>query len=299
MNEFYKDAAYFSARCTPRLSPEMQEDDTVDCVLYFAFCVERLFKGVLWDIDPRLIFENSKDENCFAMLHREKLIPSIESIIDKSLKGEKPNHNTITFKDAMLKAKNFSQVTHDRMGVLSKLSDYRGILAHRRLSSLDYAAARRFTVKYFYPIISAFVVEHKLKAEEFFLNREGDFREFAEEIKKEDQFSEKMEELIEERRENWESRKDNAEFVGKARRLTEATLKDEQQNNYFHQLTSCPACENDAAVRFEVDWESEGSGGEGYCTGVYAGSMICEYCGLELDEYEQIDHFKLNEMLND
>lgn len=294
MNEFYKDAAYFSSRCVPLLDPKMPMDNTIDSVLHFAFCAERLFKGVLWDIDQRLVLENSKDENCFAVLHRDKLIPTVEANL-----GDKVNRNTITFKEAMLKAKNFSQVTHDHLGVLTKLSDYRGILAHRFLSYLDPAEARRFTLKHFYPIVSGFITEHKLTETDFLPDRAAELKKFADDIAKEDRFSEKMEALLEQHLQEWEKRKDDAEFVDKARRLTEITLDDEQQGDHFHHVTTCPACEEDAAVRFEVDWDVEGSGGDAWITGVYAAGMYCEFCDLELNDYEQIDYFKLNEMLKD
>ena len=142
MNEYFQDAAYFSSRCRQILDPAMSKDAIFDAILYFAFCAERLFKGVLLDIDPRMTLENSKEDNCFAVLYRELLIPSFATTIDKSLKGERPNNNTITFKEAMLKVKNFSQVTHDNIGILTQLSDYRGILAHRPLSLPDSGSLR-------------------------------------------------------------------------------------------------------------------------------------------------------------
>ena len=75
MNTFYQDAAYFSRRCVALLDPAMSQDAVYDCVLYFAFCMERLFKGVLWDIDPRMVLEDGREENCFAVLHRKVLLP--------------------------------------------------------------------------------------------------------------------------------------------------------------------------------------------------------------------------------
>ena len=79
----------------------------------------------------------------------------------------------------MLKAKNFSQVTHDNMGILTQLSDYRGILAHRLLSLLDEAAARRFSLRYFQPLVGRFVQEHKLDKETFFGNTEPTIAGYA------------------------------------------------------------------------------------------------------------------------
>ena len=299
MNEYYQDAAYFSRRCVESLDPAMSIDAIYDSVLHFAFCVERLFKGVLWDIDPRMVLEDSKEANSFAVLHRVVLLPSVAASIDKSLKGKKPNHNTITFKEAMLKAKNFSQVTHDHIGILTQLSDYRGILAHRVLSLLDEAAARRFALRYFQPIVGQFVQEHNLSQESFFGNDEPTVAGYASSIEKEGKLVTNMEAMLETHRQAWEAHEADNEFIDKAQRLTALTLKDEKHSDYCHRLTTCPACENDATIRIETDWDVEGSRGEGWITGVYASGLGCEYCDLVLDEYEQIDYFKLNDFLND
>lgn len=297
MNEFYKDASYFSRRCVVLLDPGMKVDAIHDAVIHSAFCIERLFKGVLWDIDPRMVLEDSKEENAFAVLHRGKLIPSVAASIDKSLKNEKPNHNTITFKEAMLKAKSFSQATNDHIGILTQLSDYRGILAHRVLSSLDPNAARRFVLRYFQPIVTKFVKEHKLDAKAFFDKHETRLAEYAKAIEDRKKLDATMETLLDTHRKTWESRKTDKEFIDKASRLTQLALKDERTSDYWHRLSTCPACENDATVRFETDWDVEGSGGEGWITGVFAAGLSCEFCGLVLDDYEQIDFFKLNDLL--
>lgn len=297
MNEFYTDAAYFSRRCIALLHPKMEKNAVYDSVLYFAFCIERLFKGVLWDIEPRMVLENDKEENCFAVIHRHALLTSVAENIDKSLKGEKPNHNTITFKEAMLKAKNFSQVTHDNIGVLMKLSDYRGVLAHRVLSLFHENEARRFVLRYFQPIVGGLLQERRLDEQSFFGNDGSRIAEYASTIEQEDNFADKMEALLDTHRQIWAERKDNNVFIDKAARLTAITEKDKRHSEYSHHLTSCPACKNDAFARFEADWEVEGSSGEGWFTGVYAAGFSCEYCDLTLDEYEQFDYFKLNDLV--
>ncbi len=299
MNEFYQDAAYFSRRCVDLLAPAMSVEAVHDSVLHSAFCIERLFKGVLWDIDPRMVLEDSKEENAFAVLHRDKLIPTIAATIGKSLKNEKGNHNTITFKEAMLKAKNFSQVTHDHIGVLTQLSEYRGILAHRVLSILDVNAARRFTLRYFQPIVSLFVKEHKLDAKAFLGKHEERLAEYAKAIEDEEKLTAKMDSLLEAHRKAWEAQRADKAHIEKAKKQTDKLLKDERHGDYWHRLTTCPACENDAVVRIEADWDVEGSSGEGWMTGIYAAGLSCEYCGLVLDDYEQFDYFKLNELLRD
>jgi hypothetical protein len=277
----------------------MSVESVHDAVIYSAFCIERMFKGVLWEIDPRMVLEDSKEENAFAVLHREKLIPTIAANIDKSLKNEKANHNTITFKEAMLKAKNFSQVTHDHIALLSQLSDFRGILAHRVLSLLDMEAARRFTLRYFQPIVSQFVYEHNLNPTDFFDKHEQRLAEFSKAIEEEEKLTAKMYALIEAHIKEWEiKQKDNA-HVEKAKKRTDKRLKDERHGDYWHRLTACPACGNDALLRLEAEWDVEGSSGEGWITGVYAAGLNCEFCGLNLDDHEQIDYFKLNELLSD
>ncbi|KAA0139150.1 hypothetical protein FYZ48_10930 [Gimesia chilikensis] len=299
MNEFYEDAAYFANRCVSHVAQNMPKDSVIDAGLYFAFCVERLFKGILWDIDKRSVLEDGKFENCIAVLYRDRLIPPALKNIEHQEKKKKTEYKTINFKEAMFRASNFSQITYERIGVFTKLFSYRGIIAHRTLNTLDTSSLRTLLQEHFQPIIRGYIDEHNLDEKEFFTDEEIKLSKLAKEISDSNSFESGMEKLLDKHRQIWAKRKENQDFLDKAKQITEINLKDEEEGTYFHESTECPACGNVSSAECTLEWEYEGPIYGSHIVGAYVSGLKCEYCDLVLDDYEQFDYLRSKKLLSD
>ena len=160
MNDFFEGAVYNFRRASGLIKPKMRREEIEDAVLFFAFGVERVFKGIAHDINPMFVYESDGFDNMLSVLYREHLVePHRTKVQRNASKSPGPNHNLLPFKASMLRAARFSKTVEDNIGAFTKLSDYRGIVAHRPLSQLDYAGAQRFLQRLFFTIVSAFSAE--------------------------------------------------------------------------------------------------------------------------------------------
>jgi hypothetical protein len=301
VNEFLEDAAYNFRRASGLIKPKMKREEIEDAVVLFAFGVERVFKGIAHDINPMFVYENDSFDNMLSVLYRECLVEPHKGKVEKdAAKSPGPNHNLLPFKASMLRAARFSKTVEDNIGAFTKLSDYRGVVAHRPLSKLDYQAAQRFLQRLFFSIVSAFSGEVTLPLRDCLALAEVDLEALGKKIVAEDQFIEKLEQLLEDHREQWETLKDDKSHVQKAKRDTANafTKRDYRWHDVVREEYTCPACENPGIISVEADWDCEGSRGDAWITGIYVSGFECLYCGLQLDDYEQFDYLKMNEYLS-
>ena len=247
MNEFFEDAVYNFRRASGLIKPNMKREEIEDAVVFFAFGVERIFKGVAHDINPMFVYENTNFDNMLSVLYRECLVEPHKSRVEKDAgKSPGPNHNLLPFKASMFRAARFSKTVEDNIGAFTKLSDYRGIVAHRPLSKLDYQAVQRFLQRLFFSIVSAFSGEVKLPLGDCLSLAEVDLEALGKKIVAEDQFIEQFEQLLEHHREQWEKLKDDKSHVQKAKRETANafTTRDNRLYDVSREEYTCPACEN-------------------------------------------------------
>ena len=301
MNDFFEGAVYNFRRASGLIKPKMRREEIEDAVLFFAFGVERVFKGIAHDINPMFVYESDGFDNMLSVLYREHLVePHRTKVQRNASKSPGPNHNLLPFKASMLRAARFSKTVEDNIGAFTKLSDYRGIVAHRPLSQLDYAGAQRFLQRLFFTIVSAFSAEVKLPLKDCLGLAEVDLEALRKKIVAEDKFIEKFEELLEHHREEWEKLKNDNAHVQKAKRETAAAYnkRDHRWHEIVREEYTCPACENPGIISIEADWDCEGSRGDAWITGIYVAGFECLYCGLQLDDYEQFDYLKMNEYLS-
>ena len=198
----------------------------------------------------------------------------------------------------MLRAAKFSKTVEDNIGALTKLSDLRGIVAHRPLSQLSYGDAFRTAQKHFHPTVVEFARELDFSADECFDGHEARLRNISDNLVKEANIVERIDQRFEQHRAIWEKNSADSRFVERAKRETQAEYKRDRDGSAVCEYC-CPACENPGAVFIEADWDVEGSSGEGFITGIYVAGFACRFCELEIDDFEEIDFLKMNEVLYD
>ena len=116
MNEFFENAVYNFSRASGLIKPKMQREEIEDAVVFFAFGVERVFKGIAHDINPMFVYESDSFDNMLSVLYREHLVEPHRTKVEKDAsKSPGPNHNLLPFKASMLRAARFSKTVEDNI----------------------------------------------------------------------------------------------------------------------------------------------------------------------------------------
>lgn len=297
MNEFFNDATYNFNRCAKLLKEGMAKGEIEDALMQFAFGVERVFKGIVFDVNPLFVMENGSFENALGVLYRDKLIEPHRSNTEKTA-NSKEGFNTqyLAFKGSMLRAAKFSKAVEDSIGAFLKLSDMRGVVAHRPMSRLNHAAANRFLLKLFMPTVSNFAAEERIVLANCIKDARPDLAEITKRVIDTDKLRERMDALFEGHRAEWEKISDKPDLVARIKRETDEIYRYRNSERHADEY-QCPACDNMGIVYIEADWDVEGSGGVPFMTGVYVSGFECKFCGLELTDPEEFDYLRLNEWL--
>ncbi len=280
------------------LERQMSNPTIQDATMQFAFGAERIFKGILFDINPIFLLESESFDNAVTVLYRDRLIPKHREKADKEAEKHKgANTRLLPFQGAMLRAARFSRTTEDHIGTLTKLSDYRGVIAHRTLDHLPHAELQRFVLRVFQPLISAYALELDLSLDECTANKNNALRRMSVEILQIENFEPLFQQLLADHQKQWDKRKGDAAFIERTLRRTRSELVNDPNVDSMVEEFPCPACGNPSILFIDADWDVEGSRGTAFITGVYVSGLECRFCDLELNDYEQFDYLKLNEWL--
>ena len=119
MNAYFSDAQHWLRRASNALllcEHGGTDENLHDAIIFFAFGVEKLFKGILWDVNPLFIMENPGFENACGVLYRSQLRSKSKEKADKEDKQKAVNHSVLPFQGSMMRAKEFSETVASHMG---------------------------------------------------------------------------------------------------------------------------------------------------------------------------------------
>ena len=92
-------------------------------------------------------------------------------------------------------------------------------------------------------------------------------------------------------KENWLEKKDDNEHITNAQ---SELAKAEDSNSAIS--APCPACAQSALLELEIDYDCDGE--DWYPVGPFVERLRCPFCDLSLNDFEEIDHFALNDHLS-
>jgi hypothetical protein len=87
---------------------------------------------------------------------------------------------------------------------------------------------------------------------------------------------------------------DTDEVKARQKRTDEAP---QPEGDRFLERIQCPACENDALV--ELEYEVEVSDGDIITTGQFVIALRCLFCGLFVNDYDELDFLRVEDDLRD
>lgn len=305
LNHYDADAIHCVRRAASSLVSLEPARDVVDAVIYFSFGIEKLFKSILYRVNPLFILEKPDFKAGVRLLYSDRLISKYKQEAERETTrepkkdggrdtGDEINRESHVhaFRGAMKCAAHFSQVVQDNIGTLVKLNEYRGIVAHRTFNELPDLEAWRFMEKHLYPLVTGIGNELGIDDKVWF---ESQLQSHVLSVRSRahieaDETEKKINALLAEARKFWEKRKDDAAGVQKAYLQTTHDL--DQKNRLSTTEGQCPACENAAVLFCEIDYEWED--GHAEPCGVYVQRLKCHYCDLEIKDFSMIDFLELN-----
>lgn len=266
-----------------------------ESILYFALGIEKLLKGILYDINPLFIYEKIDFENIAGVLYRSRMTVGLGNAFDSNDKSQKISRHVHTGMTSLHRAKHFSQTALENFQTIKKLFEMRGIVAHAVYPDLK-KNSLEFVQKTFYPLVHAFAKELRLKSHEVFSDGSRvSLGYLSENILKKENSKKEMEKLVERHTAIYNKRKDDEKAYQSARIRTNASLVEKFAPETFVEEQGCPVCGEPSVLICARDFELVD--GQAIATGAYVTGLRCFFCDLEINGYEQIEYFDLEKSL--
>lgn len=293
-SEFLADAKKLILMSCGDIGEQMNELEVIHATTFFSLGIERLLKFVLAEINPVFALTSGDFKNAAPCLYKYKFINGDQHGVTSS----KPDTDVVSFRVAMQRALIFSSGVKENSQLLFSLANYRDILAHRPLSELDIVKANRLLAKDGYKLVNDICSERSLSVQEFFGTNHDRLRDLSRKIQSEENFSRAMATRIEQHRALWLSRESQPEFIKQATDITESLLASSGHDFSYVPFT-CPACAQEAVARIEPDYDYDPAEKTSYVTGVFVDSINCYFCGLKLQDYEELNYVDANAIFED
>ena len=285
MNNFYKDCHVLFKDVSRKIADKkiISDMDAVQNTLFFALGMEKLLKGMLYDINPILILENSDFKNAFAVYYKDRLITASENTKDIQ---QDPNADVIAFHSSVLRATLLSQTAFDFKNTLMKLKNARDIIVHHSFEKLDIAEMKLLLNRDFYTIVKSFSDELNWGEVHCFNNLHSKLALISSELQ--DDISKQIKLKIEAKLAAWNVSKGITGAIERSKKQTIEIL----QNNFAYP-TQCPCCGNKAVVSTKPVMAYNPFLKQEIQVGLDVINLMCWFCKLEIEKYTELDHLKI------
>ncbi|TWR27145.1 hypothetical protein FPZ42_08930 [Mucilaginibacter achroorhodeus] len=282
-NNFYSDSFRIFKKISKKIvDSELTDDDNIiENALFFAIGIEKLLKGIIYDVNPLYILESPDFKNSVPLYYGSL-------INDKTEITKSPNGDVIAFHSSVLRAATFSKAILDNKNTLMKLKNARDIIVHHNYKNLEIEELKILLERDFYPLLSAISAEHNLGGQNnFFSNLHSKLARKSSTLQNdvEKQIKLKMESASA----HWATLKGSSTFdrkVGEAR--TAELLK-----KVFAYPAECPSCKNYGVVYTAPLMEFDSYKNEMVQTGLETKAFKCGFCTLEVADYKELDYLKI------
>lgn len=290
-NEYLNDAAVFLNKTASAIKENMADEILIDCILFFALGMERILKGILYNLNPIYVYKTQDFKNTVFLLYKNSLL---ENYAQNKEISKTPDADVLSFKLSLLRAKSISETTEKHTSLLFSLSNSRDIIAHSTISYLDLEKAKILLLRDFFPLVSSYSKELGLPVNFFIGKNEfelasisSNYQEFIED---------KINIKLEYHKKRWDQLKNVPGFLEKMKNKIDHALQSQSVNrdSYF-EVAPCPACDNDSLLTVEIDFDY--SEGEVHPIGAFVSKLRCLFCKLKLEDYDEIDYLDLNNVL--
>jgi hypothetical protein len=184
-----------------------------------------------------------------------------------------------------------SQVTLQHKALLFALSGHRDVIAHCDLDLLDTKTARLLLLRDAAPLLKEYATELGVPMTHFVAGLE--LRLLALGAESQEDIERRVRMKLDGHARRWEQLRNVPGYSEKMR------VKTSNTNQVPHwDVLECHACHNEALVEVDADYVYEKEIDEAVFMGVFVKQVRCLYCKLAIKDYREIDHLRLNQLLN-
>jgi hypothetical protein len=280
MGEYLDDAALFLRETSRLVDRNMTKVPMVQAAMNLGLGMERLLKEILWRINPAYILINPDFKNSMPLLY-----PSL--VLGKSREiAEEPDGDVLSFRNSLSRACVCSKVALENKSLLYAISHFRDIIAHNRLSLLEFDKIKVLLQRDFYPLVKDFSKDLECSSSRLFDGHEVKLAELAASL--EVDLEKVLERKLSSHQVRWKSLKGSQGFVEDKERVTSEILGTPNKVP-----VACPACANIAVLYGTSIYEFNHFEQREVCVGVRVTKLKCQFCKLEITDYKLIDHMGL------
>jgi len=288
-NEYIVDAGLFLQNAASKIKASMKKSEVILAAQSFAFGLERILKGILFEINPVYVLVEPKFENSLSIFYKSKLIANKES--QKEL-AKNPNADVLTFKKSLLRAQSVSETTFKYKHTLFFISEVRDIIAHHEIKLLELEKIKTVLQRDFYPIVNDYLNElQNVSKKKYF--QEHHIRLAKLSSKLQTNLEEQIKLRLDHHKQIWIQRKNIDNYYESKLKLTKRVLL---TPNKFP--VTCPSCSNTAVIYSKPIVEVNFTENEAETVGFQVTKIKCHYCKLVIDEPEEIDFLDKNYKVN-
>ena len=290
-NEYMDDSPFFLTRAAAKTKERMSKEGVIEATLFLALGVERLLKGILFDLNPVYVYKSQDFKNTVSLLYGNKLVS--EWAKNKEISGS-PDADVLTFKLSLLRTKAVSKAAEKHTSMLFALSNWRDVIAHNALSMLDIEKCRTLLLRDFYPMVRDFSSELNLSMSRLLGSHEIRLASLS--ASHQESIEEKVKVRLDAHARRWAQLQNVPGYATKMKNKNDSALRAAaNKRDVFVELVPCPACENEAILTAEVDFDYDD--GNVWPTGAFVSGLKCFYCKLEIEDYDEIDHLELHDYI--
>ena len=285
MNTYLSDSRKFFKLVSIGIQKNLDDFQVIQLTLNFALGLERLLKGILYDVNPIYILIEPDFKHSLQCLYKEKIIA--ESKTSKEL-ATNPNEDVITFRNSLLRAQHISKVCYDNKNLLFNISNARDIIVHHELNRLDINSLKEILQRDFYPFLKEISTELSIKKGHFFNGSHIKLSKLSSTLQTD--LEKKLKLILEAHQETWLSLKGNKGFVTDKEKVTKNIL-----STSYKEETKCPSCENSAVIYLQPIKEYNPFEKDEIIIGFEVKKLRCQFCKLEISDSVILDHLEIRD----
>jgi len=283
LNVYLSDGIRNLRRASHIINCMMSEEEVEDATLFFAFGMERMCKGLLFEINPSFILDVAKFADVVNALY-------LDRVTDKNAPELKSSKQVAfsSFRDLINKCSIFYADVKGNKDILNNLREYRNILVHGSFQNFEHQKTHKWLIGVYFPVVYEILKVCEIEKESVFGAKSDLLEKLALNAKHEEEIQKRVSAMLEASRVKWDCQR-NEKHVRTSAINTAADVGQPRSvhDNAFYRYP-CPSCANTAVLEVEPDFDY--SDGCGYISGVYPTEVRCHYCGLMVSDYEDVSY---------
>lgn len=282
-NDYTKDASMIFQNISRKIADGQYDNNNIeiiDGVLWFAIGVEKLLKGLLYNINPTYILEKPEYENSAIYLYSDKILNK------EGLKAD--NINVITFTKSLVRVSNFCETILHNKHAFMNLRDLRDTIAHKPIKQLNIDDLRLLLLRDFYPLLKSLSDSMNIGGDLYFFNNlNAKLAQISSSL--ETDIAKALKIRIDGILKDWNTKKKApGQSELKFKQKTLSLLSDD-----YTYPCKCPCCKNYAVVYTKPIYEFNPIEKKLMVVSVETQKLICGYCGFDTNKYNELDYLKI------